>query len=102
MKETTTERQPRGFATISTPDGRDRIWLPRPTASGQIYATCSFALSGRMPLVDSIDTLGYVRVERATTYDNDYSSLHLVCLTNPQDCMERLMEDLPKVMEEWL
>ena len=87
MKETTTERHPRGFATISTPDGRDRIWLPRPTASGQIYATCSF---------------GYVRVERATTYDNDYSSLHLACLTNPQDCMERLMEDLPKVMEEWL
>ena len=34
--------------------------------------------------------------------DNDYSSLHLACLTNPQDCMERLMEDLPKVMEEWL
>ena len=64
--QTTTERQPRGFATISTPDGRDRIWLPRPTASGQIYATCSFALSGRMPLVDSIDTLGYVRVERTT------------------------------------
>lgn len=102
MKETTTERHPRGFATISTPDGRDRIWLPRPTASGQIYATCSFALSGRMPLVDSIDTLGYVRVERATTYDNDYSSLHLACLTNPQDCLEQLMEDLPKVMEEWL
>ena len=52
--------------------------------------------------MDAVDTLGYVSVYSALTYDNDYSSMNISCLMNPAECMERLMEDLPKVMEEWL
>lgn len=100
-KTTTTERLPR-VATISTPDGRRRLWLPRPMATGRIHAACNFALAGHMDFVDSIDTLGYVRVEGAETYDEDYSSLTLSCLQAPEGCLERLMEDLPELMEEWL
>lgn len=102
MKETTTERQPRGFATISTPDGRDRIWIYRPTESGFIDIACSFDLNGRFGFVDAVDHLEYVRVEEARIIDEDYSTLMLSCQQVPMDCMERLMEDLPKVMEEWL
>ncbi len=99
---TTTERQQRGFATIYTPDGRQRIWLHRPTPEGSIHASCNFALAGHYDFVDAVDTLGYVRVEQATTYDKDYSSLTLTCLLAPEGCLERLMEDLPEKMEEYL
>ena len=98
----TTERQSRGFATISTPDGRHRIWLPRPTEAGRIFASCSFALAGHMDFVDGIDRLGYVRVERAETSDDNYSRLDLSCQDGPALCLERLMEDLPRLMEKHL
>lgn len=98
----TNDLQSRGFATISTADGRLRIWVQRPTKAGRIYASCNFPLAGHWDFVDSIDTLGYVCVDGGTTYDNDYSSLQLTCLKKPAECLERLMVDLPKVMEEWL
>lgn len=100
--ETTTEKRPRGFATITTPDGRNRIWIYRPTESGFIDIACSFDLNGRFGFVDAIDHLEYVRVEEARIIDEDYSTLMLSCQQVPMGCLERLMEDLPKVMEEWL
>lgn len=78
------------------------MWLHRPTESGRIFASCNFSLAGHWDFVDSIDTLGYVCVDGGTTYDNDYSSLQLACLRAPEGCLERLMEDLPELMEEWL
>lgn len=102
MEKTTIEKHPRTFATISTPDGRHRIWLPRPTEAGRIFASCSFALAGHMDFVDGIDRLGYVRVERAETSDDNYSRLDLSCQDGPALCLERLMEDLPGLMEEHL
>ena len=100
--ETTTERQPRCFATISSPDGRDRIWIYRPTDSGFIDIACSFGLNGQFGFVDAIDHLEYVRVEEARIHDENYSTMMLSCQQVPMDCLERRMEDLPKVMEEWL
>ena len=102
MEKTITEKHPRTFAIIGTPDGSRRLWLSRPTEAGHIYATCSFALTGRMAFVDSIDALDYIRVDRVITYDEDISALQLTLLQDPQDCLERLMEDLPKLMEEHL
>lgn len=99
--ETTTERHPRGFATISTPDGRQRIWIYRPQEIF-IDIACSFTLNGRMGFVDAIDRLKYVRVEEARMFDDNYSTLMLSCQQNPGDCLEQLMEDLPKLMEDWL
>ena len=98
----TTERQQRGFAVISSPDGRHQMRLSRPLPDGRIFATCSFAVAGHWDFVDSIDTLGYVCVNGASTYDTDYSSMQMTCIMEPGECMERLMVDLPKVMEEWL
>lgn len=100
--ETTTNLKERGFATISTPDGRHRIWLHRPTPEGSIYASCNFALAGHYDFVDAVNTLGYVSVYNALTYDNYYSSLKLTCLLEPEGCLERLMEDLPEKMEKYL
>lgn len=100
--KTTTEKNPRTFAIIGTPDGSRRLWLSRPTKAGHIYATCSFALTGRMAFVDSIDALDYIRVDRVITYDEDISALQLSCQQAPADCLERLMEDLPILMEEHL
>ena len=98
----TTERQQRGFAVISSPDGRHQMRLSRPLPDGRFFATCSFAVAGHWDFVDSIDTLGYVCVNGASTYDTDYSSMQMTCIMEPGECMERLMVDLPKVMEEWL
>lgn len=98
----TSNLQQRGFAVISSPDGSHQMRLSRPLPDGRIFATCSFALAGHWDFVDSIDTLGYVRVIQGATYDADFSSMQMNCLLEPGECMERLMEDLPKVMEEWL
>lgn len=98
----TNNLQQREFAVISSPDGKHQMRLNLPLPDGRIFASCSFALAGHWDFVDSIDTLGYVRVDSASTYDADYSSMQMTCLMEPGECMERLMEDLPKVMEEWL
>lgn len=95
-------RQQRGFGSIGTPDGTHRVWLQRPTASGRICAACNFALAGHMNLVDAIDLLGYVSVDAAVSYDNDYSCLTLSCILAPEGCLEKLMDDIPKLMEEFL
>ena len=52
--------------------------------------------------MDAVNTLGYVSVYNALTYDNYYSSLKLTCLLEPEGCLERLMEDLPEKMEKYL
>ena len=49
----TNDLQSRGFATISTADGRLRIWVQRPTKAGRIYASCNFPLAGHWDFVDS-------------------------------------------------
>ena len=71
--ETTTNLKERGFATIYTPDGRQRIWLHRPTPEGSIHASCNFALAGHYDFVDAVDTLGYVSVYSALTYDTRWA-----------------------------
>lgn len=93
----------KGFASVSTPDGKYRIWMPRPTGSGTMTCACSFGLQHRLPLVDAIDRLPYVRVDEVREIDEDYSTLVLTCQTTPYSaCLERLMEDLPNLMEEHL
>lgn len=93
----------KGFASVSTPDGKYRIWMPRPTGSGTMACACSFGLQHRLPLVDAIDRLPYVRVDEVREIDEDYSTLVLTCQTTPYSaCLERLMEDLPNLMEEHL
>lgn len=100
--ETNETKQPRDFAVISSPDGRHQMRLSRPQPDGAIFSSCNFALAGHYDFVDAVDTLGYVSVYSALTYDEDYSSMIMSCLMNPGECMERLLVDLPKVMEEWL
>lgn len=98
----TNDLQSRGFATISTSDGRLRIWVQRPTPEGSIHLSCNFALAGHYDFVDAVDKLDYVTVYSALTYDNDYSSMVINCGQAPEGCLERLLEDLPELMEERL
>lgn len=93
----------KGFASVSTPDGRYRIWMPRPTSSGRLVCSCSFALKKRLLLVDAIDALPYIQVEEIRDIDEDYSMFIITCKETPYHiCMERLIEDLPRLMEEHL
>ena len=92
-----------GYISIFMPDESGAIALHYSKEEKCIKAFCSFPLSGNMGLVDSVDTLGYVRVESAETIEGvNAGRLKLACLKKPAECLERLMEDLPKVMEEWL
>lgn len=93
----------KGFASVSTPDGRYRIWMPRPTSSGRLICSCSFALKRWMPLVDAIDALPYIQVEEVRDIDEDYSTFILTCKQTPYHaCMDKLMDDLPRLMEAHL
>lgn len=92
----------RGQASISTPDGQFRIWVSRPTNAGRMICTCGFALKEHLPLVDAIDALDYLQVDEVRQIDEDLSNLIIYCKEKPTECMERLVEVLPELMEQYL
>lgn len=92
----------RGFASISTPDGRFRIWVPRPTNSGRMTCNVGFPLKEHLDFVDAIDGLEYLQVDEVRQIDKDLSTMVLWCKQSPTACMERLLEDLPELMEQYL
>lgn len=92
----------RGYASISTPDAKYRMWVPRPTRSGRITCNCGFSLSRGLPFVDAISELKYVTVDEVKRIDKDFGTMVLQCNEKPGDCMERLLEDLPELMERYL
>lgn len=98
----TTEINDRGFASISTPDGRFRMWVPRPTAGGKITCSCGFALGEYLPFTDAVDALAYVRVEEIRHIDEGFGYMVIGCVEEPRECMERLLEDFPELMERYL
>ena len=98
----TTGQLNRGYASISTPDGKFRIWLNRPTASGKIICSCGFALKQKLPFVDAISALGYVQADEVQQIDQDYSTLILYCVQSSNGVFERLIEDIPELMEQYL
>lgn len=96
-------KENRGFASISTDDGRYRIWIPRPTTAGTMYCTCGFGLRGHMPFVDAIDRLPYLQVQEVNQIDEDFSAIVIRCTETPyRTCMERMLDDLPRLMDEEL
>lgn len=100
---TTINKTPtRGYASISTADGRYRLWIPRPTAAGTMHCTCGFGLRSHLPFVDAIDRLDYVHVEEVRQIDQDFSTIILQCDGDHKGCLTRLMEDIPNIMEEYL
>ena len=100
---TTINKTPtRGYDSISTNDGRYRLWIPRPTAAGTMHCTCGFGLRSHLPFVDAIDRLDYVHVEEVKQLDQDFSTIVLQCDTDHSGCLARLMEDIPNLMEEYL
>ena len=102
MMTTTHNINPRGYASISTNDGRYRIWIPRPNGAGVMHCNCGFGLRSHLPFVDAIDRLDYVHVEAVRQLDEDFSTIVLQCDGEHKGCLERLMEDIPALMEEHL
>lgn len=98
----TTGKTDRGYASISTPDGKFRMWLNKPTASGKIICSCGFSLKQKLPFVDAINTLGYVQADKVRLIDEDYSTLILICVQSSDGVFERLIEDIPELMEQYL
>lgn len=98
----TTGKTDRGYVAISTPDGKFRMWLNKPTASGKIICSCGFSLKQKLPFVDAISTLGYVQADEVRLIDEDYSTLILICVQSSDGVLERLIEDIPELMEQYL
>lgn len=92
----------RGYASISTPDGKFRMWIPRPTSAGTATCSCGFPLKSHLPFVDAIDRLDYLQVDEAKEIDQDFSYLTVSCLGRPGECLMRMVEDLPELMEKYL
>ena len=89
-------------ATITAPDGKKfHPYLPI-SRGGIAYLSCSFGLDSRMNFVDGVDALEYVTVNQVTTYDEDYAVLRLQYDSDHKGCLERLMEDIPPLMEAHL
>lgn len=64
---------------------------------------CSFGLKNKLPMVDAIDALPYIQIEEVNEIDEDYSTFILTCLNKPySECLERLMDDLPDIMNKHL
>ena len=81
----------KGFSSISTPDGQFRMWIPRPTASGRVICNCGFALKSHLPFVVAVRQI-----------DQDFSILAISFLNAPHECMLKMIEDIPELMEQYL
>lgn len=93
----------RGYASISTPDGKWRIWLHLPTASGRVTINCGFSLKKEISFVDAIDQLKYVQVDEVRQIDDDLSVLLLSCtIADYGEVSLKLLKDLPGLMERYL
>lgn len=92
----------RGYASISTPDGKFRMRIPRPTSAGTAMCSCSFPLKNHLSFVDAIDKLDYLRVDEVREIDQDFSYLVISCLDRPGECLMRMVEDLPELMDKYL
>ena len=92
----------KGFSSISTPDGKFRMWIPRPTVSGRVICNCGFALKSHLPFVDAIDALDYLQVDEVRQIDQDLSSLTISLLDAPHECMLKMIEDIPELMDQYL
>lgn len=92
----------RNFSSISTPDGKFRMWIPRLSASGKVACSCSFALKSHLPFVDAIDALDYLQVDEVIQIDQDLSYLVISCLEAPHECIMKMIEDIPELMEQYL
>lgn len=92
----------RGYASISTPDGKYRMWITRFTSAGTATCSCGFSLKGNLPFVDAINQLDYLRVDEVKEIDQDYSILIVSCLDRPSECLMRMVEDFPELMEKYL
>ncbi len=93
----------KGYEPVSTKDGRWRMFVPTPRPNGCMMCNCMFSLANRLPMVDAIDTLGYITVSEVCQIDSEYSVLGLRCHTlSNEECMRRLIEELPKIMEDYL
>lgn len=99
MKRTTNLRN---YASISTPEGMYHIWLSRPTKNGEIICSCGFSLQYKMPFLDAISNLGYVSADEVQIIDQDYSVIILQCVQAPEGVYERLLDDIPELMEKYL
>lgn len=77
------------------------MWLNRPTVSGRIVCSCGFALKERLPFVNAINELGYVQVDEVRQIDQDYSTLILYSVHAFNEVFEQLIEDIPKLMEQY-
>lgn len=92
----------RNYASISTPEGMYHIWLSRPTKNGEIICSCGFSLQHKMPFVDAISNLGYVFADEVQIIDQDYSVIILKCVQATEGVYEKLMDDIPELMEKYL
>lgn len=92
----------KGFSSISTPDGQFRMWIPRPTASGRVICNCGFALKSHLPFVDAVDALDYLQVDEVRQIDQDFSILAISFLNASHECMLKMIEDIPELMEQYL
>lgn len=93
----------RGYTSISTPDGKWRVWINRLNKSGQFAIACGFSIGDKLQFVDAIDALEYVQVEEVCHLDDDLSDLIIDCtIENHGEVFLRLIEDLPELMDKYL
>lgn len=92
----------RNFASISTNDGRYRVWFSSPSEQGQQVITCSFSLEGKQFFLDAINSLNYLRVDCVREIGAEMSHIYLHTSIDRNECMLQLFEDLPSILEDSL
>ncbi|TCO88123.1 hypothetical protein EV202_1276 [Bacteroides heparinolyticus] len=93
-------KEVRNYTSIASPDGKEKIWISRPTRVGQLQCTCSFSLKGNLTFVDAIDALEYLSVEKVGQIDEEFSFFIVRPNIDPRKCALRLIDDLPELMNE--
>ena len=88
------------FSVISDPAVLFPIWIPCKSVSKRIICVAGFDLNRHLILVDLIDQLDYIHVDRVTSVDSDMS--YLIIIQHNSDSLSRLLSDLPFIMKKYV
>lgn len=88
------------FAMISDMAELFPIWIPRKSVRKRIICVAGFDLNRHLILVDLIDQLDYIHVDRVTSVDSDMS--YLTIIQHHSDSLSRLLSDLPIIIKKYV
>ena len=85
------------YIKIESPDDKYFVWINREDIDGKSYMVSN--VNPMAAFADAIDRLEYVSVNRTYRMDEEMFSVLFEMEGSVKECLNRLVEDVPEIME---